>query len=450
MKNILITTFILLAAVSLSFAFGLSFRDDGTVDVQIVAVVGDKPILSSELDQTVLAMGYPLPKDSTKFYKLYADVLNDLINEKLIYQAALAESLEVDDQTVQSEFSARWDTLTAQYGSEAKLADTLAKEGLTLSEFKYKVKEQVRTGLLKQMFIQKHIGFVEVSDEDVEKFFQQNKDSLGEYPAQAHLYAILVAPPSDSVLQNDTQMRALNAIAELKRGKNFETLAKEISEDPATKSLGGKIGEFAIGDLPKNFQNAISKLKVGEFSQPIKGEEGYHILKLLSRKGDKVEIAHIFFKTPSAQDGAHEIANAIYDSISAGGDFSEFVKKYSADSASAAAGGEVGWYPLSSVEQIISAVDTTFDKALQSGANNETRLFDKTLPPVPEQNGWAIYRITGIKAAEPLNLETHGDIIREMARKDAFSKKLKKTLKNLRKQIFVEIRNEKIKSFMNK
>ncbi len=68
---------------------------------------------------------------------------------------------------------------------------------------------------------------------------------------------------------------------------------------------------------------------------------------------------------------------------------------------------------------------------------------------MPEQDGWAIYRITGIKSAEKLNLETHKDIIREMARRDAFSKKLKNTLKNLRKQIFVEIHDERIKAYMN-
>ncbi|RKZ26236.1 hypothetical protein DRQ26_04720 [bacterium] len=448
MRGKILTFFLIAISVSQCFGFGLSFGEDGGIDVRIIAVVGNRPILSTELDQTVLAMGYQLPKDSSDFYQLYASVLQDLINEELIYQSALEESLEIDDATIQSEFSARWDSLVAKYGGEKNLADTLAKEGLSISEFKHKVKEQVRTGMLKQLYIQKHIGFVEISDEDVKKFYEQNKDSLGEYPAQAHLYAILIAPPDDSLLWMSALRRANDIIEKLNSGERFAEVAEKFSDDPATKSLGGKIGKFALADLPENFRNAVEKMKTGEHSMPIKGDEGYHILKLLSRKDNTVEIAHIFLKKPSPQEGAHQIALSIYDSLKAGADFSDFVKKYSADSISAEAGGEVGWYPLSYIEQVASLLDSSSDIGVQSSEDNEAKWYNKILPPIPEQNGWVIYRISGIKSAEPLNLETHGDIIREMARRDAFNKKLKKILKNLREQIFVEIRDEKIKEFM--
>lgn len=455
MKNVAITILAVLFFSSGLFGFGLSFREDGGVDIRIVAVVGNRTILSSELDQAVFAMGYELPEDSLQLFRMYGQVLQDLINEELIYQAALAESIEVDAQTIKSEFSARWDTLTARFGGEERLADTLKKEGFSISEFKYKVKEQVKVGLLKQMYIQKHIGFVEVSDDDVKNFYEQNSDSLGEYPAQAHLFAILITPPPDSVLMMEAHRKAMQAYEMLQMGTDFEQLADSMSDDANTKGFGGKIGKFKIEDLPEEFQNVISKMSVGEYSVPVASAEGYHIIKLLAHSGDTVELAHIFFKTPSPQEAARLLAEAIYDSAvssnrSGIGEerFTELVQRYSADSASAASGGDVGWFPLSAISQIAATIDTSIDRALQTSSTTESHIINKIIPPLPEANGWVIYKVSEIKPAERITLSSHKDIVREMARRTAFMDKLKRILKRLREQIYVEVRDERIAPYI--
>jgi len=424
----LVCIVILIIALGELFGFGLSFRDDNSVDIQIVAVVGSKPILTSELDQLLMVSGIEIPDDSTAFYALYAQILTELINEELVYQAAESESLDVDEEMLQQEFEARWDTLTAQFGGENSLADTLAAEGLSVSSFKRKVKSQVRTGIMKQLYIQNHVAVVEVSDDDVAVFFTQYRDSLADYPMQVGLVGILLTAPADSLGWISALGRADSIHRELESGKDFATAAAEHSDDARTASDAGTLGEFDIDDLPEHFNIAIQSMEANSFSEPIKGDEGYHILKLLSRTEDKVDISHIFTKIPDSDESALEIANMVYDSARTGADFDRLVETYCTEGELKDEGGAIGLFPVTALPPAIALVA----ESLGVGT---------VIPPIPQAENWVVYKIAEIIPPEPMSLEKHSDVLREMARRDKFTDRLNKLIDVLRSRIYVDIRH---------
>jgi len=417
------------------WGFGLSFKDDGSVDTKIVAVVGNKPILSSELDQMLLTSAVEIPKDSSDVYKLYGQILGELIDEELVYQSALAESIEVNEDMLKQEFSARWDSFVVRFGTEKALAETLTQEGMSIVSFKKKVKNQVKMGLLKQMYIQKHITETEVSDEELRKFYDDYKDSLGEYPEQIELSAILISLPSDSIIFEQTRKVAQKIYDTLVSGIEFNRAVQNFSQDEITMKDNGELGEFSIDDLPQNFKNAIDKLKTGEYSKPVKSEKGYHILKLIFRKNNKVKLAHIFVELPIRNDFAKQIANAVYDSARNGTDFQTLLIHHTADSSLLANNGKLGTFPATALPP---ALETIAD-SLGAGT---------VIPPLQQNGQWAVFRIDNIIPEEPMTLDKHANFIRQLARRKKFSDKLSRLIEKLHQQIYVEVKDKKIAPYV--
>ncbi len=487
----------ILSLVGMTFGFGLSFKDDGSVDARIVAIVGKRPILSTEIDQTLLSYGVSIPSDTSLFYDLCAEVLENLINEELIYQAGERKSIIVDDTVLNAEFTSRWDTLLSRFGGEQKLSDTLKAEGLSIGEFKYKVKEQVRIGLMKRIYIERHIGYIDVSRDEVQRFYEENIDSLGDYPAQAYIYQIDIGPPPDSVRWQMAENRASEIYSLLLSGKPFEIVAESLSNDSKTKSIGGRIGILNIADLPQTFRSAVSQMKAGEFSKPVRGENGFHILKTFSIDDEKVDLAHIFIMLPATKDAMMQIARYVYTLAMMGNDFGELASQYSSDTISAGKNGELGWIPLENIEQIKKAIfinggmttkafiedanEFKFELTIPSDIKptieiNDTVIYinesqsvrfdnsgrltvqhiDKDsisfirsgtiLPPVMIGNHYFIYMIGETKPAEKLSIENHYEFLRAYARNDKFMSRLQKIIQSLRKKTFVDIRDERIKS----
>ena len=435
MRKLIFTIALFLVFSSLISARWLSYRDDGTVDITIVAVVEQKPILSSELDQVVMSSGITPPEDSVEFFKFYAQVLSQIINEQLILEAARAESVQVDDELVEAEFNARLDSLINRFGGEEVLAESLKAEGMNINQFRVQLRQQIKDGLMKQAYIQKHLGFIEVSDDEVKEFYELYKDSLPPLPRQLFIQAILIPPQDDSVCWKLARNDAYKAYELLKHGKPFKAVAESLSDDLNTRESGGYLGKFALEDIPKAFRTAVLNLGAGSFSKPLRGDRGYHIVRVLSRRGKKVELAHIFFERPSPEAAAMRIAMAVYDSARSGVEFTELVKKYSADSASAAKNGNVGWISEEALpKEMLAIIDSVGEGTV--------------LPPVPERNGVAIYRIKTISPPRKLSLEKDMDILRRFAKQWKMNKRLEAIIDELKEKFYVEIRDKRLEPFL--
>jgi len=245
-----------------------------------VAVVEGKPIskaeLQKEFNSALAAAGKPA-SDLTAAQKQqgYHEVLNHMIIERLLLKRAA--DVKVTDEDV--------DKSIAQFKAqipEDKFNEELKKSGLTLE----KVKENVRTSLKNEKWIESQIADkVAVTDADAQAFYDKNADKFKQ-PESVRASHILFAIPQDAKPEVATEKEKLAKATEerIKKGEDFAKLATELSDDPGSKANGGDLSFFARGEMVPEFSDTAFKLKVGDVSDPVKSQFGYHIIKVTGKK----------------------------------------------------------------------------------------------------------------------------------------------------------------------
>jgi peptidyl-prolyl cis-trans isomerase SurA len=312
---------------------------------KILAVVGrNRIVLQSDLEQMVMQTQQQNPgvvmNDSMRCL-----VLQEMISGKMMVEQAERDSLLVTDEEVEGTLDNRIRYFVKMYGSAEKLE---AASGKTI----YQMKEAYRDVIKEQMMSEKVRGklmeHVHVTPAEVQAFFQKiPKDSLPFFPATVEVGQIVMDPPTNPELDQlaRTSMEDIrNKI--VKDGASFETMAGIYSQDPGSKDNGGRYdGVTRNGGFAQEFVQAAFKLQNGEVSPVVKTQFGYHIIQMIQRKGEQVDIRHILI-TPQHTDADYKVAMEKLDSIRAqviAGKltFGEAVTKYSTDEQSKMTGGMV-------------------------------------------------------------------------------------------------------------
>lgn len=153
-----------------------------------------------------------------------------------------------------------------------------AKEkGLNKDELFQKELKKMEENFLKQYAIQQILSKVEISDEEIKKFYEDNKKYLVQ-PEKMRASHILVSDENE----------AKKIIADIQNGDKFEDKAKEFSTCPSSQN-GGDLGEFARGSMVPEFEKAAFNMNIGDISnEPVKSQFGYHIIKILDKKESKI------------------------------------------------------------------------------------------------------------------------------------------------------------------
>jgi len=195
---------------------------------RIVAVVGDDPILESELNFAVatlvqqgLISGDELGTEEGK-RRVMEDVLERLVEESLVLVAAERESIQVSEDEVDSIWNERWERMKEKYPSAEEFEQELASFGFSVKTFREKMKRDIRNSLLKERFLQRKFTMVELSDEDVKSFYEEFKDSLPDIPASVELAAILIEASPDSETVRRAREKIEKVYEELVKGSSFE------------------------------------------------------------------------------------------------------------------------------------------------------------------------------------------------------------------------------------
>lgn len=187
-------------------------------------------------------------------------VLNNLIIEKVILQDAERQKITVSDKEV-SESIAQF---AESVGGEEKLKEFLKQNNMT-EEY---MEDRMRTEMIIEKYKNKFFESI-ISEEDVKKQFEENKDSYVSIRA-SH---ILVS----------TEKEARDILDRIKNGESFEELTK-LSTEPGAEARKGDLGYFTRGEMVAEFEEAAFKLKPGEISDVVKTDFGYHIIKVTDRK----------------------------------------------------------------------------------------------------------------------------------------------------------------------
>ncbi|MCR4416924.1 MAG: peptidylprolyl isomerase [Ignavibacteria bacterium] len=317
---------------------------------KVVAVVDNQYILLSELDFQTQIIAYQRklnPNDPN----LKKAVLNSLIEEKLMLVQAELDSIRVTEDEVNRQLDFQIENFIQQFGSKEKLEQAYNRP---LEKIKRELRDEIRNNILIQKVQDQKFARLEVSRFEVEKFFEQYKDSIGLVPEEVQLSQIFIqAKLSD--YDKEVLRKKLQAILDsIKNGGDFAEFAKRYSEDQATAKQGGDLGFVRRGLFFKEFEEVVFTLKEGEISDIIETPVGFHIAQLVERRGETVRVRHILLKLqPSAESEQKIIGflSAIRDSILSGkNSFAYYARLYSEDKATAQFGGEMGKVPVAELD----------------------------------------------------------------------------------------------------
>jgi peptidyl-prolyl cis-trans isomerase SurA len=327
------------------------FAQNDVID-KIVAVVDNEIILQSELEFQVSIFASQRSMDP-KSAGLEEQILNSMIDDKLVYAQAELDSIVITDAEITQRIDYQINVLQQQYGSISRIEEMY---GMSIEKIKRELREDVRKNLMVQRLREKNFAPVEASRREVEEFFNTYKDSLGMIPEKLHIFHIFRNPKTSDRLKKQYREFA-EAIRDsiVNQGASFEDMAEKYSEDPGSKAFGGDLGFVKKGVFYPQFEAAAFALEVGEISNIIETPVGYHIIELLEKRGESIHTRHVLikFKTDESADlETITFLTDIRDSVINGvNSFQFYAKKYSEDKETAPFNGDLGTFYINQLDK---------------------------------------------------------------------------------------------------
>lgn len=354
---------------------------------RIVAVVDNDVVTQTELDRRLRSVMRKLsakPGLMPPAELLRRQVLERMVLERLQLQMAERRGIRIDDLTLNETMRkiARRNGLSLE-----EFRDRLVNSGIDYAEFREQVRNEVIIDKLHERVIDRKIR---VSDQEVQDFIASQGGAL-DNDVEYRLGHILVALPEGATPDQVKAARSkVLAIRErLLGGEDFAQLAA--SESDGQKALeGGDLGWRKAGQLPSIFARDITKLEVGDISEPIRSPSGFHLIKLEDRRGQTNQVIrqtharHILVKTTAVldDDQARAKLNNLRQRLLNGADFAELARANSDDAASAVDGGDLGW---SNPGELVPEFEKVMG-SLQPGQISE---------PFRSPYGWHIVEVLG-------------------------------------------------------
>ncbi len=245
---------------------------------RIVAVVNDDIITFTELNQLfkpyanqIRTRGYTSEKENKMLFKVREDILNRIIDEKLTDQEIERHEIVVSKKEIDNTIER---IKKANFSSDEELREALSKEGLSIEEYRKRIKEQKLRAKLVNIEIKSKIV---ITKEDIKSYY---KDHIDKYIGEEKYYLrniILKVRRLGGEAEKLVVKKKIDAILiKLKEGERFEVMAGKYSESPSAKD-GGDLGLFKIDELSQQLQKIVKGMKAGEFTPVIDTEQGYQI-----------------------------------------------------------------------------------------------------------------------------------------------------------------------------
>ncbi|MBA3397798.1 MAG: peptidylprolyl isomerase [Deltaproteobacteria bacterium] len=257
---------------------------------RVIAIVNDSIILASELEARMVpvrgeAMQIADQKErDRRLAKLSSQVLDEMVSEELIVQAAETAKIEVEASEVQ----AALDEIKQNNNlDDAGLAQALAAQGYTLSNYKHDLRRQLlRLRAVNQLVAPK----VQVTEEDVRARYDemQRRSQSVSAVSLSHILFKLPENPTEQQLA-EAKEKAAKAIARAKGGEAFDKVAAEVSEDDSTKATGGQLGWFQRGSVQPEWEQIVFSMEKGDVRGPVTGPQGLHVFQVTEVKNNQMK-----------------------------------------------------------------------------------------------------------------------------------------------------------------
>ena len=401
---------------------------------RIVAVVNDEVITQNDLSVRVDLVTKQLQRQGTQMPTsdvLSRQILERMINDLLQVQLAKETGIKVDDATL--------DRTIERIAQENSLSmtdfrATLEKDGVKYTKFREDIRQEIVLARLREREVEKDIV---VTDAEVEtELARQTKEASSDSEFNLAHVLVLVPPQATPDQVEQRRRKALLALSELRRGTPFAQVAATYSDAPDALQ-GGTLGWRSSARLPALFLEVLEKLKDGEVSDILRSPNGFHIVKLLEKRGkaantpaggvQQTHVRHILIRTReglSATEVRSRLAQ-MRERIVAGADFGEIAKQQSEDS-SAAKGGDLGWVaPGDTVQEFERVMNSLKDKEVSQ--------------PVQTPFGWHLVQVLERRSDE-LSEERKKATARNAIRQRKADEAYQDWLRQSRDRAFVENR----------
>ncbi|OLD03628.1 MAG: hypothetical protein AUI99_04240 [Gemmatimonadetes bacterium 13_1_40CM_3_69_22] len=308
---------------------------------RIVAIVGSKPILASQVEEQLVlaqAQGLKMPTDSAGRDAVRRQVLSQMVDEELIVQQAERDTtIKVTDQEVQDQVEQTVQNVRKQFGSTADFqAQLRAAQFLSEEEWRRWLADQQRRAILQQRLLDQlrqkgKLRPIPPTDAQLRQFWEENKARQPKRPAAISFRQIVIAPQPDSAAKARARQLAESLVVVLRHGAKFADVAKQFSADSASREQGGELGWFRRGVMVKEFEDVAFRLRPGDISDPVPTDFGYHIIQVERVQPAEVLARHVLI-TPTISAAqialARRAADSVHDALLRGASFDSLARRY--------------------------------------------------------------------------------------------------------------------------
>lgn len=409
MKKLFLVILFIISCLQFTFA-----QSTNTVD-EIIAVIGKEIITRSDLeDEFYIYMSQA--KDVNDEEEVREMIFEQMVRQKLYVHQAQLDSIEFTDAEVDSRVNYQLNYWLSQVGGNAKILEDAYHK--SIEEIKKDMHDVVKNQMITERIQQNITENVTITPSEVKKFFDKIPYDSLPMIQPAYEFGHIVKMPPVSEEEIAAIKDRLNEFRErIMRGEKMSMLARLYSDDPGSAPDGGELGFVERGTLYPEFEAVAFNLKSGEVSQIVQTKAGYHIIQMIERRGDKINVAHILLQPkPSADEQVKAIEwldsvrTAIIDEKM---DFSAAALKFSDDMNKNSGGWVVNPYNNSykfEKEAIDASTFATISKLIPGEYSQPVAYVN--------EDGKMAYRIIYLKnkvAAHRPNLREDYDLIKDAA-----------------------------------
>jgi peptidyl-prolyl cis-trans isomerase SurA len=312
----------------------------GVID-RIVAVVGTRPILMSEIEEQIALLqsqGQQVPSDSAGHAKLQRHVLDDMVNEELeVQQAQRDTTIKVTEREVQDVVEQRVQSVRAQFPSEQEFINQLHLAAFpSVEEWRRWMTDQQRRSTLRDRLLESlhqrgKLRPIPPTDAQMRSYWDDNRASLPKRPATVSFRQAVIVSRADSQAVAAAHAKGDSLLAQLRLGADFATLAKRFSDDSVSREAGGELGWFRRGVMVPEFEDVAFRLKPGDLSPLVRTDFGFHIIQVERIQPGEIQARHILIApvvTVAQVTAARHLADSLRAALAAGAAFDSIAKRY--------------------------------------------------------------------------------------------------------------------------
>jgi peptidyl-prolyl cis-trans isomerase SurA len=307
----------------------------------VVAVVGNRPVLASQVEEEIFSresQGTKLPTDPEGIKAARQQIVSAIIDEELLVQQAQRDtSIKVTDEEIASGVEEQVRKVRGNFTSEVDYRAELQKAGFqTPEEYRRWLSEQQRRAAFQNRLIEKlrsdgKLKAVAPTENEMRQFFDEQKASLGKRPATLSFRQIVITPTPSAEAKAHTKARADSIVSELRRGADFATAARRFSQDPGSKEQGGSLNWFRRGVMVPEFERVAFGMRPGVISDAVESPFGFHIIQVERVQPAEVQARHILL-VPDIDsvhvERARTTAEAVRKALAAGAPFDSLQRLY--------------------------------------------------------------------------------------------------------------------------